>query len=224
MEEMSRNELYQKTREDLLKRQLSNNENFDRSILTLSSAALALSVAFLQVGTSHNCFPMLVLAWVGFVVSIISTVISYLTSQKGILRQLDLAEKYYQQNEESALTAENHAAAWTNRCAYISVTAFVLAIILLLIYFAINLPLKKERSPVSDNKSTSSTPKSNVEKGASVPDLQRVEGGASVPRMQAAPTEDRGATVPQLQPAPSTTPPPQSTSPPPSTDSPKGND
>ena len=32
MEEKTRQELYQKTREDLLKRQLSNNENFDRSI------------------------------------------------------------------------------------------------------------------------------------------------------------------------------------------------
>jgi len=140
MEETSRNELYQKTREDLLKRQLSNNENFDRSILTLSSAALALSVAFLRGANSHNCFPILVLAWVGFVATIIMTVVSYLASQTGIARQLDLAERYYLKNDDSALAAKNCAADWTDRCAYASATSFVLAIILLLIYFAMNLP------------------------------------------------------------------------------------
>ena len=140
MESPSRSELYQKTREDLLKRQLSNNENFDRSILTLSSAALALSVTFLKVGRTHNCFVILVFAWTGLVISIIVTVVSYLTSQQGIARQLELAEQYYLNGDEASLSARNRYAEWTDRFAYVSAISFVAGIILLLVYFSNNLP------------------------------------------------------------------------------------
>ena len=183
---MDRNDVYQKTREDLLKRLLSNDENFDRSILTLSSAALGLSVAFLRGGTNNNCFAMLVLAWMGFLVAMVSTLVSFLASQKGIVKQLELAERYYLRDDEGALTEVNIGAIVTERCRYVSVTAFILATIALLAYFAINLPLKEEKDTMSGEKRITSAP------------LKHVEGGASVPQMQAVPME-RGATVPPLQ-------------------------
>ena len=44
----NRQELYKNTREDLLKRQLSNSERLDNAILTLSTGVLALSLAFIK--------------------------------------------------------------------------------------------------------------------------------------------------------------------------------
>ncbi len=186
MSEPSRGELYQKTREDLLKRQLSNNENFDRSILTLASAALALSVTFLNGTGAHGCFALLVLSWIGFVLAIVITIISYLTSQHGISRQLELAERYYLKNDDSALTATNLAAAWTDRCAVSSAVSFVIAIILLLTYFAINLPRRTEIPHMAKESKL-------VDNAAAIPSLQKVHGGASVPTMQAVPADGRGA-------------------------------
>ena len=43
-----RQKLHAETRNDLLKRQLSNSENFDRSVLSLSSGLLAASIAFIK--------------------------------------------------------------------------------------------------------------------------------------------------------------------------------
>ena len=63
MASKDRHELYQITRDDLLKRQLSNNEKLDTAVLTLSSAALALSVTFLNGSFSANHFWLLIVAW-----------------------------------------------------------------------------------------------------------------------------------------------------------------
>jgi len=43
-----RQRVYERTRDDLLKRQLSNAENFDKAILSVSTAALGFSLAFLK--------------------------------------------------------------------------------------------------------------------------------------------------------------------------------
>lgn len=198
MELPSPAELYQKTREDLLKRQLSNNENFDRSILTLSSAALALSVTFMKSGSSHHCFALLLLAWIGFVLSIISTIVSFLTSQRGILRQLELAENYYLKNDESALTARNSAAEWTDRLAYVSATSFVFGIFFLLVYFSSNLPNDTKGQSMVIEGGRPSMGKL-VENGSSIPQLQKVEGGASIPGMQAVLVGDKGVSMQATQ-------------------------
>jgi len=43
-----RQQLYDKYRDELLKRQLSNEDSFDRATLTLSTAALTFSLSFLR--------------------------------------------------------------------------------------------------------------------------------------------------------------------------------
>jgi hypothetical protein len=40
--------MYSEVRQDLLKRQFSNAENFDKAILSLSTAGLGFSLAFLK--------------------------------------------------------------------------------------------------------------------------------------------------------------------------------
>ena len=134
----NRQELYAKTREDLLKRQLSNNENLDRSILTLSSAALGLSVPFIRGLPRIDCPTLIILSWLSFVVAIIATICSYHVSQHGIGKQLDIAERYYLKEDDSALDTKNHAAKWNENLAYVSTICFVLGIILLLVFFGVN--------------------------------------------------------------------------------------
>jgi hypothetical protein len=197
MAEQDRQELYQNTREDLLKRQLSNNEKLDTAILTLSSAALALSVNFLNGSFTDNLFCLLILAWLCLLSAISITLVSYHTSQAGIEKQLTLAERYYLRNDQSALTERNGPAEMTDRLAYASTIAFVLGVLLLLIYFATNIN-SKGREDVATQKPTSPV---NITEGATVPSKQKVEAGASVPRMQIAPDIiERGASVPSMQP------------------------
>ena len=87
--------LYGETRSDLLKRQLSNSENADRAILSVSTAALGFSLAFLKdiVPLSEACFPSLpYLSWGLFSLAIMVTLGSFFTSQKAIDEQLELAQ------------------------------------------------------------------------------------------------------------------------------------
>lgn len=144
--EQDRKDLYKQTTDDLYKRQLSNNENFDRSILTLSSAGLALSVTFLQNLESVACFPILLMSWLGFVFAIISTLVSFQTSQWGIKTQLDLAERYYLKNDDRALEeAKNNLwAKATDALAIISAITFIFAIITLLVTFSQNTSVSKQ--------------------------------------------------------------------------------
>jgi uncharacterized membrane protein len=86
-----RQELYDRTRRDLLDRQLSNSEKFDNAILTLSTGALAISLAFIKdivpLEIAQNLW-LLKASWWLFGFSIISTLVSFAASQLGISRQL----------------------------------------------------------------------------------------------------------------------------------------
>lgn len=208
MDDSKRSEIYQKTREDILKRQLSNNENFDRAILTLSSAGLALSVTFLK-GSDHQVhFWILIASWICFVLAIVVTIISYQTSQRGLMKLLSQSERYHLHGDESVLKERNRFAEWTERCAVISAIAFVLAIVLLLIYFALNLRTSTEQIKMAkENKivdrGSSIPPLQRITEGASVPPLSHIHGGASVPSLQIiGPKSTNSPTSPSTLPSP----------------------
>jgi hypothetical protein len=191
MEAQERKQLYLQARADLLVRQLSNNEKLDAAILTLASAALALSVTFLSGGFSSNYLYLLVLAWLCLCLAIISTLVSFHSSQLGIARQLVLAERYYLDNDETALTEKNVSAELTEKLAYGSTVLFVLGVCLLLAYFGCNITRLENRA-VGDNQ---------VSGRENVDSAQKANAGASVPRLQVVPGSDqRGASVPPITP------------------------
>ena len=86
----------------LNERQLSNSQMLDRAILSLSSAGLALSLAFMKTVVQANAgnnevtdVHFLYISWWAFVLAIILTLISFLTSNYGLEKQFDqLAEKF----------------------------------------------------------------------------------------------------------------------------------
>ncbi len=129
---------YDKAYQDLLKRQLSNNENFDKGILTLASGGLALTVAFLGNVHAVTGIALLIICWLSLFVSVLSTLGSYLASQQGIKIQKGLLQRYHVQRDDSALEERNRAAEVNEILAWVSAVGFAVGILFLLLFFGIN--------------------------------------------------------------------------------------
>jgi len=75
-----RKKLYEETRKDLLARQLSNAEHFDKAILSLSTAGLGFSLAFIKdivPIAKASCLGLLHYSWYMFVMAIVVTLVSF---------------------------------------------------------------------------------------------------------------------------------------------------
>ncbi len=134
--------IYASFRDYLLKGQMSNSENFDKSILSLSSAALGISLAFIKdiVKIKDAQFVWsLKLSWILFTIAIISTVVSFATSQRSITIQLVYAEKYYLEEKNEYLNKKNWWTSITKFLNTFSAIIFVLAIILTVVFVIINI-------------------------------------------------------------------------------------
>ncbi|WP_153145323.1 hypothetical protein [Dechloromonas sp. H13] len=195
-EQEFRLKLYGETRADLLKRQLSNSENVDRAILTVSTAALGFSLAFLKdvvpIQTADYVW-LLYFSWTLFVLAIINTLFSFYTSQKAIDAQLELARLYYIQQDESALASKPKFSTVTDFLNSAGSIIFVAGLITACIFVGIN--LGKEQSvadKITTSGGTSTSQGQTVQKGAPIPSMQGVpvkpQGGAPVPGLQQVPT------------------------------------
>ena len=133
---------YLQFRERLLENQLSNAEGLDRAILSLSSAGLGLSLAFIKdivpLNIAHQIW-LLELSWLFFAGAIISTLISYLTSQAGIKKQLEYSEQYYIEGKEEFFNSPNYPAQVTEWLAYVSAGMFIFAIIFTTLFVVKNI-------------------------------------------------------------------------------------
>jgi hypothetical protein len=200
-EQKIRIELFGKTRDDVLRRQLSNTENYDKAVLSLGTAFLGFSLAFLKDFVSYkNAVYALLLptSWVLFCLSIIATLVSFFISQKGLSSHLKNAEKYYLGNDDTYLTKKNHAAEWTDRVNLSSAILFIFAIIATIVFVIANLANGANMSEKTANTRTLD--------GASTPHIQQVIRGASIPSMQQVASgvgvATAGAQIPVMQLAP----------------------
>ena len=135
-------EIYDSFRDELYKRQLSNSEAYDRAILSLSSAGLAISLTFIKFivpieEATHLC--VLKASWVLFLLSIISTVASFLIGNKGISRQLEYAEQYYIDGKAKAFNKFNIYACINTIFNYISGILFLVALTSVVSFVILNL-------------------------------------------------------------------------------------
>jgi len=195
--------LYADTRADLLKRQLSNSENADRAILSVSTAALGFSLAFLKdivslQGAMLSYLPYV--SWALFVLAIVVTLLSFFTSQKAIDEQLGVAHRYYIDRDDAAATQRSKYAGATDTLNKSGAFLLVVGLLVTCMFVGINLWKGK---PVSDKK--------QINEGASVPSIQRIpqggkiqQKGAPIPMLQTIPANPQsGAPVPSLQRVPS---------------------
>ncbi len=201
-EQELRLKLYAEARADLLKRQLSNSENADRAILSVSTAALGFSLAFLKdiVPLHEAIFPYLpYLSWAFFALSIVLTLLSFFSSQKAIDEQLLLAHRYYIDRDEEAITFRPIAAKLTDILNKAGAISLVMGLLVTCTFVSANLLKGKIMSE-----------KNQINEGVSVPLMQRIpqggtleQKGAPIPTLQTVPTNPQGgAPVPSLQKVP----------------------
>lgn len=152
--ENTRSKIYDEYRRELTVKQNSNSENYDKSILTLSSAGLGLSLAFIKdiVPLARvQDLSMLLTSWGCFAAAIVVTLFSFQCSQWAIQRALTDAEKYYLKDLEEYQTKKNPwntATSWLNS---ISGIAFVVAVITTAIFVFTNLPTKQHEPTTPTN-------------------------------------------------------------------------
>ncbi|MDH4080946.1 MAG: hypothetical protein OEU68_14155 [Nitrospira sp.] len=178
--------LLAETRADLLKRQLSNAENYDKAILSLSTVFLGFSFAFLKDLVSSDqarWLSLLYASWIVLTAAVLTTIISFWVSQRAIDVQLKRAEEYYLRDKQDTLSKSQVAQItdWVNAASGI---LFVFGISLTTAFVLLNI----ERSAIMSNET----------KGNRV----QLNEGAPIPNLQVAPIERRGAPIPNLQQAP----------------------
>lgn len=95
---------------EIHKCEVSSSENFDKSILTMSSTGLAISIGFLKdfvLIQSATAPWMLYGSWGRFTLATCSTMVSFLASSKALSVQKNTAYRYYIDRDEAAWSAPN---------------------------------------------------------------------------------------------------------------------
>ena len=135
-------EMYLKEEEDISKRELSNVENLDKAILSLSSAGLGLSLVFIKnvVELSKaNYVWILHVSWMMFVLAITSTLLSYLFGQRALNRQREFSERYFLEGNEEAGQQISFASRMTRFLSYVSVFTYIAAVACTAFFIGANL-------------------------------------------------------------------------------------
>lgn len=138
--ELDEYQVYLEERKQLVTSERDTAQQFDKAILTLAAGALALSITFIHEIAPHPklfsiCF--LIIAWGLFCLSLLSTLISFLTSQAACRRQREILD--HDISGKTAVSTVNCGASWTNGLNYFSISFFILGIVFLITFSAINL-------------------------------------------------------------------------------------
>jgi hypothetical protein len=153
--------VYLEERKSLFDAIREGSQSFDKAILTLSAGAFGLSLTFIREIVPHispETFYMLIVAWICFGVSMLSTLISFLTSQRACKKQIEILEKYFLNDnpcKPKESPPKNKPSVWTNRLNIFSIVVFIIGVIFLATFTILNL----REDTMSDNK------KEKVEKG-----------------------------------------------------------
>ncbi len=144
-EQNSRKE-YLNERELLIKTENEMSKSFDKAMITLSAGALALSITFIDklVASIIAGRVYLILSWIGFVVALLSILISFLLSQSAFRKQREILDQKQREILDHVYAGEgnqsrNCYSIITNWLNIISVCFFIFGTITLVIFCSINL-------------------------------------------------------------------------------------
>lgn len=141
-----RERLFKEHYDELVKKQISNSENFDKSVLTLSASGLGLSLAFVKDVTplvQAYGRGLLILSWGLFGVAIVATIASFMTSQTAIRFQMTAAHEYYICRNDEFLAKRSIASRGTDVLNFLAGVAFIAAIASTILFVLLNLPPSK---------------------------------------------------------------------------------
>ena len=137
--------VYLAERKALVEAEQEGAKFFDKAILTLTAGAFGLSLTFIRqiVPSIKYCTKfLLILGWTGFCLSLLSTLVSFLTSQAACRRQRRILESVF--CKEGA-EEKNALAQVTHGLNIFSICAFIVGMIFLALFVILNLALKGER-------------------------------------------------------------------------------
>jgi hypothetical protein len=147
--------IFEGARDHLNDASIKNSEQFDKAILSLSSAGLALSLSFTKfvkpISEAEHLW-LLHSSWLCFGLAIIATVISFLTSNSAITVERDHIYKYYIEENDVYGDKKNYwgvVTFWLNR---FSAIVFLVAVMSTVFYVWSN--TQKEESAMSQEEST----------------------------------------------------------------------
>lgn len=130
---------YLEIRQESINRKYESQSQFDKYLLTLSSASLGFSIAFIKdirFIEQHNNW-IIVLSWVFFVLSSALTLFSFKTSVQAFDKQIqDIDDIYAGKKSAENPTASNKATKVFN---VLNIVFFIIGIILTFIYICTNL-------------------------------------------------------------------------------------
>ncbi len=139
-------QIYIKEREQLVKSELNQSQQFDKYILTLSSGIFSLSIVFIEkiaINPEANTIWLLVTSWVVFSLSILSTLTSFLLSQIAYRKQQEILGEWYKSLMDGKDLAEKDRKNIFMDCTGIinwaSMAFFVAGVVFLIAFSAINL-------------------------------------------------------------------------------------
>lgn len=137
--------VYLEERKSLVGAKREGSRLFDKAILYLTAGAFGLSLTFIRQivpSIKSGTVFILICAWAGFCMSLISTLISFLTSQSACSKQIEILEGEYVDNHNSQDRKTNHRnkpAIWTKRLNILSIFTFIIGVIFLAIFSIVNL-------------------------------------------------------------------------------------
>lgn len=175
-------ELYARLNATLSERELSNSENYDKSILMYATGALALSLSFIKdivplkdaIGVGY-----LEASWLFWIGSIVSVLTSFVLAQEANEAQRKLALRYYYEDDEEAYKEENKWIKYVKRANLASGLLFALGALATMVFAWTNIEHERhlppsEATPMATPTPTP-TPSANgyAEDGAPVPSIQK---------------------------------------------------
>ena len=174
---------------------------FDKAILSLSGGTLAVSIAFIKdlvPLTELVWLPLLLASWALLGLSITSTLVSFLVSQKAYDRQFTSAERYFVDKEKEALETENPFGLITSRLNHLSAACFVAALLATIVFAGLNLSRASARMRAQEAEMSEPTD------SGSEPSGEELQKGSVPPRMTRTPSDERGAVPPPITRTPQT--------------------
>jgi hypothetical protein len=137
--EETKYQTYINERNSLIAAEKESSQYFDKAILTLAAGALGLSLTFIDriAPSPKGCtLYLLGVAWILFCASMLSTLISFLTSQLACRKQREiLQDEFYSKTEPT----KNTASKITNILNWIAIILFILGVAFLVTFSVVNL-------------------------------------------------------------------------------------
>lgn len=202
-EQIVADRLYDELRDDLLKRDLSNTESYDKAILTLSSSSLAFSLTatkyIVPIKDSDHIW-LLKFGWALLVLCVVFSLLAYLVGNKAISVQLKNARDYYKNGIEDAFTRKNAPSAINSFLNHTTGVLLSIAIVVVVAFVGIN--LKTGEADMSKK----NIPKTPILKSANIPTMESVTqkpGGSTTISNPDSPATS-SANIPTMEQAPGT--------------------